>query len=193
MANRVKGRRSVLAAGVLIATLGTFGGVTPSLEAQLTQDPPLVSLVGGAFAYDLEREGDGIATFGGIRLSFPLHDYLVLEPGFSFTRFTEDTNPIPELDTRRDIPLLVGELQVQFQYPVDRFRPFVGVGTGGMVDFRDDRETEEEFFFQTYSASAGLRARLSRNWYVLGEARLRGLDQIEVDAVEWTIGIALSY
>jgi opacity protein-like surface antigen len=85
------------------------------------------------------------------------------------------------------------EVQAQFQRPVGRFAPYVGLGAGALVSLPSDVQTERESLF-SLSAAAGARTVLTERVGVVAELRLRGADRTDRgfahSAAEWTAGLA---
>ncbi|HSR41509.1 MAG TPA: outer membrane beta-barrel protein [Longimicrobiales bacterium] len=176
------GRWAAVLVAVLVAALVWPPGM---LEAQ-ELPPPEIGLVGGTFSYDLGVRGDATSPFGGLRVRFPLSRHLLVEPGLALTRLTADS--VSE-GADRDITFLLMEFQAQVQLPVDRLRPYLGVGAGGMLDLRGARGIDE-FMVSTYSVAAGLAVDLGSSWAIRTEVRGRAIDDDAHSAFE--LGLALS-
>lgn len=165
---------------LLAAAAAALSTASP-VAGQETMDA-LAGLVGGAFQYDLD--GTGTVPFGGIRLTLPMHRWVLLEPALTYAAY--------ENDAGANIPLLIPEAQVQGRWTLGRVDPFVGVGLGGVFDLREDRGGKD-LVVSTLSAAAGARARLGRGWSARAELRVRGVDDFAGSAAEWTLGIARAF
>lgn len=180
-------RRAVTGPAVVILLAGPGAG-TPEVAAQETGviPPPTVAVVGGWFNRD-QFHGEGPSTVGGLRMRLPLGRYVLLEPGVSYTSFRPDTVGLPGASSA-DLQLLFLDFQIQLQIPVSRFRPYVGVGGGGAVDFRDERGSDP-FLLSSISGSLGLAVDLGSRFEALGEARIRTLDDFDRTALVGVVGI----
>jgi len=170
-----------------------FVAAAPAWGAAAAQEvipAPRLGVVGGAFVYDLQ--GEGTAGILGLRLSLPVHRYAAVEAGLHFARYRAEIVREDESLHTPDVPLLLVDFQIQGRYPLGRLAPYVGVGAGGALDFRDEREGEK-FVDLTYTASAGVHADLPGPFEALGEVRLRGVGRIEHDVTELVAGVALVF
>lgn len=183
-ARQVTGHLRRGAGGVLV---GLALALLPLGLAAQDFPAPDIGLVGGSFSYDLGVRGDATSAFGGLRVRMPLSRWILLEPGATFTRLTADS--VAE-GADRDITFLLVEFQAQAQLPlVDRLRPYVGVGAGGVLDLRDKRGPDA-FLTSTYSAALGLAVDLGSRWSLRSEVRGRALDDGKDSALE--LGLALA-
>lgn len=174
----------LLAALVLCAA-----GVAPGAVRAQVMPAPEVGLVGGAFAYDLGVRGNATSAFGGLRTRFPLSRWVLVEPSLAFTRLTADTvgpNADPVLS------LLRLEFQGQVQVPVNRLRPYLGVGAGGMVDLRSERGPDA-FLMSTLSAALGLAVDVGSTWSLGAEGRYRVIDNFDHSALELGLGLSTRF
>jgi hypothetical protein len=157
------------------------------LEAQIPA--PEISAVVGAMQFD--ASGTGTVPVIALRAAVPLVGSWILgEANFSYASLDEQFSAV---GTR----VGVAEGQVQFQLPFYRVRPYVGVGGGWLHYFNNagGRATTSP----TYSAAAGLRARLSGRFGASAELRLRGWQYggtpagFGSSAAEWTAGTTYSF
>ena len=109
----------------------------------------------GVFAYDLETEGS--TSLLGVRLDLPLLPYLGVELGLEHARYRAERESPDGVVERMRVPLLLGDLQIQARYPLERVSPFLGLGIGGSLDLRDERK-QEKFASLTYTFAGGVRA-----------------------------------
>jgi hypothetical protein len=172
--------------GTVLLALAT---IPDAARAQETIAPPRVALVAGAFVHDL-GEG-GTATILGIRLGLPLLSHLSVEPGLAYTKYRGE--PPTGGGEASDVPLLMGDLQVQGRYPLERFTPYLGMGIGTALNLSEDRAQTDDFVTLTYTGSAGVRAGLVGSLEAIAEVRLRGIDALERDATELVLGLALPF
>jgi hypothetical protein len=160
-----------------------------SLEAQLSK--PEVSVSVGAMQFD--ASGTGTVPVIALRAAVPLvGSWLLGEGNFSYASLNEQFSNV---GTR----IGVAEGQMQFQLPLARVRPYLGVGAGWLHYFSNagGRATTSP----TYSAAAGLRVGLSPRFTARAELRLRGWDYHSVptgsgfgnSAAEWTGGLAYTF
>lgn len=180
------GARRRAGPGVFLALVGLGSALAPGTLPAQELPPPGLGLVGGSFSYDLGVQGDATSLFGGVRVRFPLSRWILVEPALTFTRLTADS---VDTGADRDIPLLLMEFQAQGQVPLERLRPYLGVGAGGVVDLRGERGGDD-FLVSTYSVSLGLAVDLGSRWAVGGEVRGRAIDDVEHSALE--LGLTLS-
>ena len=169
-------RRIAGAGGALVLAAAA---ALPAPAAAQDEMSASVALVGGAFQYDLS--GTGTVPFGGVRLSLPMHAWIVIEPGLTYAAY--------DAQDGEGVPLLIPEAQLQGRIEMGRVDPFLGLGAGGVFDLREDR-SGGELLVSTYSAAAGARAWLGRGWTGRAELRVRGVDGFTGSAAEWTLGIA---
>jgi hypothetical protein len=170
---------------ILLAGLGAGAPGVAAQEAEVIP-PPTVTVVGGWFDRD-QFHGEGPSSVGGLRVRFPLGRYVLLEPGVSYTSFRPDTLGVPGASSA-DLQLLFLDFQIQLQLPVSRLRPYVGIGAGGAIDFRDERGSDP-FLISSISASLGLALELGSRFDVLGEGRIRTLDDFDRTALVGVVGI----
>jgi hypothetical protein len=115
-------------------------------------------------------------------------------PGMVFTASRELTRHVV-LETRGLLAwpdetfgrstLFIPEAQLQYRWNIARFTPFVG-GGGGFArrssPFHSDWDT-------TLSVAGGTGIRLTDRVGVLGELRLRGIDDFAASTAEWSVGM----
>jgi hypothetical protein len=146
--------------------------------------------VGGLF-HRTDFHGEGSSSLVGLRVRLPLSRYIVLEPGAQLTRF--DRDPGDEEEGDLEVPLLALDFQLQAQLPLDlggpdRVRPWIGVGAGGAVDFRDERGAGD-FVTSTFTASLGVALDVGSHLTLLGEGRYRTLDELERRVIQASFGL----
>jgi hypothetical protein len=81
--------------------------------------------------------------------------------------------------------LFIPEAQLQYRWNIARFSPFVGGGAGFArvsSPVRTDWDT-------TLSVAGGTGIRLTDRMGVIGELRLRGIDDFAASTAEWTVGM----
>ena len=158
-------------------------GIALPCEASGQDDmAALAAIVGGAFQYDLS--GTGTVPFGGVRLTLPLHRWILVEPALTYAAYDAQSGD--------EIPLLIPEAQVQGRWPLGRIDPFLGVGVGGVFDMRESRGGQE-LVVSTLSAAAGARGWLGRGWSARAELRVRGVDGFTGAVAEWTVGLGRAF
>jgi hypothetical protein len=181
-------------AALATAAVALWAGSPTHILGQFSMAPD-IGLVAGIMSYDTGSLGEGTTGFGGLRVRFPLSRFILVEPGITYTKIQADTlGRAGDVDT----PLVTAEFQFQVQLPRGRYRPYVGIGAGGIVDFRDDRghATEEalaaEFLVSTYSGALGVALDAGR-WSFRTEVRRRWIDDFEDEALEVALGIVLAF
>lgn len=179
---RVRHRTGPATAGLVGLALAAVPGALVGQELPA----PDIGLVGGSFSYDLGVRGDDTSPFVGLRVRLPLSRWILVEPALAFTRLTADS---VDAGADPDLSLLVMEFQAQAQVAVDRLRPYLGVGAGGVLDLRD-RRGPDDFLMSTYSGSLGVAVDLGASWAVRSEVRYRAMDDRRHSALE--LGVALS-
>lgn len=158
-----------------------------SVEAQSSTE---ISADVGAMQFD--ASGTGTAPVIALRAAVPLlGSWLLGEGNFSYASLHEQFS---NGGTR----IGVAEGQIQFQLPLARIRPYLGVGAGWLHYFNNApaRATSP-----TYSAAAGLRVGLSPRLAARAELRLRGWNPYSqstgsgfgASAAEWTGGLAYTF
>ena len=182
-------KRGLGAAAAALAFGWAWAGLAltafPTRGAAQVIPPPAFVLTAGVF--DRDYQGSGTERAFGARVRFPLGTYLLVEPGLVVSSF-EDGELQPELDVDPDITLYVFDFQIQAQYPLGRFRPFLGIGAGGAFDPRENRGTDE-FVVSTYSLAAGAAADLGRRFEALLEVRHRTLDDFDASGLHLFVGL----
>lgn len=157
------------------------------LEAQSS---PEISASVGVMQFD--ASGTGTAPVIALRAGVPmLGSWLLGEGSFSYASLNEQFS---SAGTR----IGVAEGQMQFQLPLARIRPYLGVGAGWLHYFNNaaGRATPP-----TFSAAAGLRVKLSPRFTTRAELRLRGWNPSSqstgsgfgASAAEWTGGLAYTF
>ena len=160
-----------------------------SLEAQTSK--PEISASVGAMQFD--ASGTGTAPVIALRAAVPLTgSWLLAEGNLSYASLNEQFS---DAGTR----IGVAEGQVQFQLPLARVRPYLGVGAGWLHYFNN--AAGRAATSPTYSAAAGLRVGLSPRIAARTELRLRAWDyhrdqagsSIGASGAEWTGGLAYTF
>lgn len=134
-----------------------------------------VSVLAGPSQYDLS--GTGTTPFGTVRLDLPVERRLVLEPAFTYMSYESQAGA----RTHHMLP----EAQLQVTGAGTVFRPYLGVGLGASwaTGAADDE------FDLTLSTAAGLRVRMSSDWILRGELRVRAIDPWTGTTADWGLGI----
>lgn len=160
-----------------------------SLEAQMPK--PEISAVVGAMQFD--ASGTGTAPVIALRAAVPLvGSWFLGEANLSYASLDEQFSAV---GTR----IGVAEGQMQFQLPLARIRPYLGVGAGWLHYFNNAAGRASTS--PTYSAAAGLRVGLSSRIAARAELRLRGWDYHSYQTgsgfgssgAEWTGGLAYTF
>jgi len=124
--------------------------------------------------YDLS----GVGTTPGlaVRAARDLSPHVVLETRALFAwpdqRFGRST-------------LFIPETQLQYRWNIARFTPFVG-GGGGFAMVRSAFHTDWD---TTLSVAGGTGIRLTDRVGLIGELRLRGIDNFAASTAEWSVGM----
>jgi hypothetical protein len=116
----------------------------------------------GLFNFDLSGTGNAPSVFMSVDGS--LTEHWILEGGLTVAF------PDQQFDRTK---LLIPEAQVQYQWPIGRFAPFVGGGPGIAIDVRDDRFGDNRTDF-ALSGGGGVRVSITDSLGVRGEFRLLG-------------------
>jgi hypothetical protein len=120
-----------------------------------------ISVYRGTSEYDLS--GVDSAPTTAVRAARHLSSLLVLEAGLSYVELREQFG-------RSN--LYLPEAQLQLQWPLGRFAPYVGVGAGLGIDAPEDREFSNDTD-ATFSVGGGLRVDLPYRLLLAGDARIR--------------------
>ena len=147
----------------------------------------------GLGAMQFDASGTGTVPVIALRGAVPLvGSWMLGEANLSFASLDEQFS---ELGTR----VGVAEGQLQFQLPLARVRPYLGVGAGWLHYFNNagTRATTTP----TFSGAAGLRFKLTPRFGARAELRLRGWDwhtgpndsSFGGSAAEWTAGVAYTF
>jgi hypothetical protein len=137
------------------------------------------SLSAGFFNFDLS--GTGTATTFVPRAEIPLTRNLLLEGSFGVAR--------PEQSFDRTL-MLMPEAQLQYQWRLGRFAPYIGGGGGAAVDLREKAfgGTDADLML---SASGGLRIAITDQLGTRADFRLRGLKpEFSGSVAELTFGLS---
>ncbi len=81
--------------------------------------------------------------------------------------------------------LFVPEAQLQYRWTIARFSPYVG-GGGGLAMRQSPIRTNWE---STLSVAGGTGIRLTDRIGLLGELRLRGINNFAASTAEWSVGM----
>jgi hypothetical protein len=161
---------------LLAATMLAVFTAQPCADAQTQDRSVALAIVAGPFQYDLS--GTGTSVFGAVRLDIPLTRYVVFEPGVTVGRYD------PQFGSK--ITLIFPELQMQLRAPSDAVSPYLGAGVGPAFAIRGG-QSETELFL---TGALGVRVRLSSEWGMRGELRVRAIDPFAGTTAEWGIGIS---
>jgi len=116
----------------------------------------------GLFNFDLSGTGNAPSVF--MSVDGEMTEHWIAEGGLTVAF------PDQQFDRTK---FLIPEGQVQYQWPIGRFSPFVGGGAGIAIDVRDDRFGENRTDL-ALSGGGGVRISISDSIGVRGEFRLRG-------------------
>lgn len=176
--------RSILV-GTAVGVLGALPGPVLGQSAPEERiDAPTVTLTGGAFVRT-DFRSEGTAPVWGVRFRFPLGRWVAIEPALHLTSFTVDD---PPEGVDREGRLTTVDFQLQLQLPTGRIRPYVGVGAGGGADFREERGADD-FIVSTFTGAVGVRVGMTEQLHLVGEARLRSLDEFAESGVGLHAGV----
>jgi hypothetical protein len=160
----------------LVLMLAVPGGVAAQ------EQEPIGSWTIAVGLMQFELEGDGLAPMAAFRASTPISTVLLLEGSLVGGR--------PEQDTGTS-NVLIPEAQVQLSLPFTSVNPYMGLGAGAFVDFKDSDSGGTDIEF-TISGSLGLRAWFGERFGVVVEFRGRGIGaDFEETTAEYTIGGSL--
>jgi hypothetical protein len=165
-------RRGVVGAAGGLILLATF---IPKLGAQ---DGLRLTLAAGVSEFDLSGTGDAFTA--AARLDGEIRPALLWEGSLGFTFVAQQFG-----DTTT---FVVSEAQVQLQWPA-RLAPYIGVGAGLALDFRDEEDggTQTD---PTFSGAVGARFDLTEALGLRAELRLRGVgDSFQGSTAELTAGV----
>lgn len=146
-----------------------------------------LSLAAGVSQFD--ASGTGTAPIAAIRMSGPIvGSWLLGDLSLSYASLDEQFSTV---NTRAG----VAEGQVQVQWPVTRFRPYIGIGGGWQHYFNNDAGRGATA--QTASGSVGLRVAVSPVLLLRGELRLRTWNSrnsgFHNSAAEFTAGLGFAF
>jgi hypothetical protein len=171
--------RALFCASILV------GSSAISLKAQ---GAPEISVAVGAMQFD--AGGTGTAPVIALRAAVPLvGSWLLGEGNFSYASLDEQFSNVGSR-------IGVAEGQMQFQLPLARIRPYLGLGAGWLHYFNN---APARATTPTYSAAAGVRVGLSPRLNARAELRLRGWNPYSqstdfgASAAEWTGGLAYTF
>ena len=168
-------RATLLAALALLSA----GLVTAPLAGQEEAPPFHLSVNTGLFQYDLS--GTGFSPMLAVRAATPISSVLMFEAAVLAAR--------PDQQFGQTTTFLVPEGQVQLVLPFSVVTPYMGLGAGAAIDFRDSEfgGTQTDV---TISGSVGLKTWLSDQMGVQGEMRVRGVDvDFAGTSAEYTLGL----
>lgn len=171
--------------GVLAAQERTAGWSRP--DERVLPAPSLVVFGGALRRTDLMGAGTAPLMGAGVRL--PLSGVIRLEPSLRYTSFTAEPDLL-DPDAAPEVSFLLLDFQLQVQLPLDRVRPWVGVGAGGAMDLRGSDRGDSELVMSTLTASAGVSLAVLDRLDVLAEGRLRTLDGFGDRAIDLGLGLA---
>ena len=123
-----------------------------------------IAVSSGVLNYDLSGTGNTASI--AVTVDRAIIGNWLAEGGLTYAR--------PTQQFRDRTNFFLPEAQVQYQFPIGRFAPFVGGGAGAAIDIRD------ELFGGTrtdlaLSAGGGVRATLTETLGLRGDFRLRGI------------------
>lgn len=165
---------TVLAVVFLTYSVNSLYAQTPTRE---------ISLSAGVSQFD--ASGTGTGPVAAIRVGSLLGGQWILgDLSFSYSSQGEQFSSV---DTR----VGVAEGQVQFQLPVRRIRPYLGLGGGWLHYFNNagDRPATGS----TVSGAGGLRVPFSRTLLFRAELRLRAWGSAPNTAAEWIAGVGYTF
>lgn len=128
------------------------------------QDARETSIVFGGGVMDYDLSGTGKAPVFGARVTRDLGANFVFEGGFAFAKPEQQFGPST---------LWAPEALLQYQFPVGRFRPYLGAGIGAIRESGDAIETD---WTPTVVFAGGSRVNLNDRVGLFGELRIRGID-----------------
>lgn len=164
---------------VLPFLFAVFAPAIPiNLAAQEEPDPHAAAVLG---LFQFELEGSGFAPMVAVRAGMPIGSVLLVEGNLVAAR--------PEQDTGTST-VLIPEAQLQLDLPFTRILPYMGLGTGAVLDLRgsDGGGTKADF---TISGSIGLRTWFGESVGLVVEFRARGMGvDFEGTSAEYTAGAA---
>ncbi len=153
-------RRAILPASALLLAAAAFTPAQAQIEAR-----PTISVHRGIFDYDLA--GAGTVRHFAARAELPIASKVLVEGSLGYSR------PGPRPEER--VTVLTPEVQAQFQYPIGRIAPYVGIGGGTLMalpgDAQDKLETE-----LAVSVAGGVRVQLVERLGARAELRVRGVE-----------------
>jgi opacity protein-like surface antigen len=159
---------SVFATSLIVAAPHPAQAQAPAAQHSLTAGL-------GVFNYDLSGTGNDAGVFGrgtmALTRGLAVEGNLLLgwpEQQFGASRIT------------------AADAHLQYHWRLGRVRPFAGGGLGFLLT-RSDVVSKNQF---TLSAAAGARVDLSDRWSVLGEFRLRGVDEFAGSTAELLGGLS---
>lgn len=175
-------RRSGAVAAVV--ALGTQGAAA---QERLAVPSPSLGLTGGAFAYDIGGD-DGTSGFVGVQLRLPLGDYLAITTGLEYASYDGFFREEGEPDVPFDAPFLMADVELTAGYQLGRFRPFVGGGTGGLMDRREERDGRK-FVELSYSGVVGVRVDVAGPVEVVAQGRYRDIGSLGEQVIQAMAGV----
>ena len=146
-------------------------------SAQETAPPAHVLIQTGLF--DFELVGDGYAPMLAARAAVPLATVLMVEGSVLAARPGQDF---------ATTTMLIPEVQVQLTLPFARLIPYIGLGAGATIDFRDS-DVGGRQSFATFSGSVGAKYWLRNALGTQVEYRARGIGSEGASSNEF--GLAL--
>ena len=132
----------------------------------------------GAAASIVQYDLSGVGNTPGLvlRASRDLSPHVVLE--------TRGLFAWPDQQSGRST-LFIPEAQIQYRWNIARFTPFVG-GGGGFARVSSPVRTDWD---TTLSVAGGTGVRLTERVGLMGELRLRGIDNFAASTAEWSVGM----
>ena len=114
-----------------------------------------------------------------VRVALPFAHVFIAEGGAALAR--------PDQQFGATTTLVIPEVGLQLQMP-RRIAPYLGVGIGEVLDFRD-KQYGGTLHNLTASGALGVRAGLTARAGAIAELRVRGIgSEFNGSAAEWTVG-----
>jgi hypothetical protein len=168
------------AVGALLAA-----GAAGVMEVEAQEDwaslpAPVLMVVGGGFSYDFDGTGSG--TLAGLRVAFPLTRLVSVEPGVERLAWKAG-------DPATNATRWVADFALRGAYPVGRVEPYAGGNVGVIVDFDEDRPTDQKFVDVGYGGHGGVAVAVAPRLSLRGEVRARWFDGGAARWLLYTLGV----
>ncbi|MCB0713240.1 MAG: outer membrane beta-barrel protein [Ignavibacteriae bacterium] len=143
------------------------------------QENPKFSLWLGAGQFKFDLAGTGDAFLTTLRGDYSISKHVLAEIGVGYVS-TEQQAFIFLVD----VPYFIHEVQIQGQLDLRAFRPYVGLGFGGLLNVQsEDALFQYDAWKASYTGAIGFRLFPVSSFGIRGEFRLRGMDWAFPDAV----------